>query len=212
MRVASPTWPSPLTVHTSSPRASTMARSSGGASRAAPGSNPSSFSRARHSGVGGSKSTHEERFLIAGTPGGSWRVPLDGGEPALLEGFPRQRNRLDPTGRYLAGNVFAEHTTRAIHVLDLETGERHAFEPPGPEFSRVAPLGLRPRRTPPGVARRHAQRWDLETRLADVLVEENVRFFNLGPDGRSLFTWIDGTSAPGGSRDRRADVDGSPCR
>ena len=135
----------------------------------------------------------EERFLIAGTPGGSWRVPLDGGEPALLEGFPRQRNRLDPTGRYLAGNVFAEHTTRAIHVLDLETGERHAFEPPGPEFSRVSHWEFD-----------HAgrllvsrggtlSRWDLETRVADVLIEEDVRFFNLGPDGRSLFTWIDGT-------------------
>ena len=130
------------------------------------------------------------RFLIAGTPGGSWKVPLDGGEPELLDGFPRQRNRLDPTGRYLAGNVFADHATRAMHILDLETGERQIFETPGRGPVSSWDFDAKGRLL---VARGGTlSRWDLESRAADVLIEENVRFFNLGPDGRSLFTWIDG--------------------
>ncbi len=133
------------------------------------------------------------RFLIAGTPGGSWKVPLNGGEPELLDGFPRQRNRLDPTGRYLAGNVFAEHATRAMHVLDLETGERYSFEPPGPEFSRVSAWDFDADGRLLVSRGGTLSRWDLKTRLADELIEEGVWFFNLGPDGESLITWIDDT-------------------
>ena len=131
------------------------------------------------------------RFLIVGTVGGAWRVPLDGGEPVLLDGFPRQGNQLDPTGRYLAGSVLAEHRTKNIDVLDLDTGERHTFEPPGPDWGRVGSYDFD--HTGRLLVSRGGtlSRWDLETRLADVLIEEDAWFFALGPNGQTLLAWIE---------------------
>ena len=129
------------------------------------------------------------RFLIVGTPGGIWKVPLDGGEPAKLEGFPRQNSKLDPSGRYLAGSAWADHGTEEMHVLDLETGATRVFETPGEgnvvawDFDHAGLLIV----ARGGVL----SRWNPETGLADILFTDWAWGFQMGPDGRRLLGWID---------------------
>jgi WD40 repeat protein len=73
-------------------------------------------------------------FVIIHSDSGIWKVPLDGGAPAVIEDialYPWGLN-VDPTGRYLAS--CPDRTGRSspiVEVLDLETGERLQLEQPG---------------------------------------------------------------------------------
>ena len=130
------------------------------------------------------------RFLVVGTPGGIWKVPLDGDEPVKLEGFPRQNSKLDPSGRYLAGRVFADHGTEEMHVLDLETGNIRVFETPGEGNVRAWNFDSNGKLI---VARGGViSRWSPETGLAEVLIAEEAWGIQMGPDGLHMLCWIDG--------------------
>ena len=130
------------------------------------------------------------RFLIVGTPGGIWKVPLDGGEPMKLEGFPRQNSKLDPSGRYLAGRVWADHRTEEMHVLDLETGATRVFETPGEGNVRAWDFDSNGQLI---VARGGViSRWSPETGLAEVLIAEEAWGIQVGPVGLHMLCWIDG--------------------
>ena len=71
------------------------------------------------------------RFLVVGFLEGAWKVPLDGSDPTALDSLVRMGAELGPTGRLLAANYWNEGLTPTMVVLDLETGERWQFDPPG---------------------------------------------------------------------------------
>jgi DNA-binding winged helix-turn-helix (wHTH) protein/WD40 repeat protein len=133
-----------------------------------------------------------ERFLIASFPGGVWKVPLDGGEPQLIEEFPRQQSKLSPSGRFLAVKLNWDERGTVLYTLDLETGATRVFDFPGDGrlirwgfdhtgqviFARNGPLS----------------RWNLENGEMDVLIPDAVDWFKMGPDGRRLLWWLDDTA------------------
>ena len=71
------------------------------------------------------------RFVIIGDQAGTYLVPLDGGAPETLEGFPRLNPIVCPEGRLVATNIWREGHTPTMVVMDLETRERREFDPPG---------------------------------------------------------------------------------
>ncbi len=80
--------------------------------------------------------------VTGGRPGRLVVVPMDGGEPRRLEGFPNETlieaAAFSPSGRLVAaasGIGVEEHTLR---VWDLETGEARAFDLPRSEMSRYS--------------------------------------------------------------------------
>jgi WD40 repeat protein len=124
-------------------------------------------------------------FLVAGGTGGVWKIPLDGSEPSEIKDFPRQIRSLDPTGRYLAGNRWVDRRTPNMEVLDLETGTRREYEPPGDGnvrqwfFDSSGKLMV----TKGGVV----SLWDPETGSTETLFE-NVTLGFPYPDGRVYVT------------------------
>jgi len=133
------------------------------------------------------------RFLIVGGYGGEWMVPLDGGDPTLLdlEGFPLVP-KLDPSGRYLFSGRYADDRTSASSVLDLETGERWVIDAPGVgnsnylrwSFDETGRLLV----TKGGVV----SRWDPRTQETEVLFRQGYRGAWAQPDGSLLMEESDG--------------------
>ncbi len=121
------------------------------------------------------------RFLVVGFTGGVWKVPLDGTSPTPLNDFPRMAAELGPAGRLLAGNPWVEGHTPTMVVLDLETGERWEFEPPGEgnvsswEFDPAGRLLV----AKGGVL----SRWDPASDVTETLISEGIFQFDLSEDG-----------------------------
>ena len=129
-----------------------------------------------------------ERFLIASFPGGIWKVPLDGGEPRLIEDFPLQGFGLSPSGRYLEAFTIGPDQVGKLQVLDLETGDRQFYDFPGEghllywyddtdEQFLVARNGV-------------LNRWNIETGSVQVLIAEGVNGCSWPLDSRHLLCWI----------------------
>jgi WD40 repeat protein len=126
------------------------------------------------------------RFLIAENSRGLWKVPLDGGDPAPIEGSTLWGMRdLDPKGRYLAGLLEESREITRVGVLDLQTGELVEPDPPGEGSSGSRFFD------PSGgllVARGGVlSRWDPETRTFEVLIDEGVPFAR--PIGDNSLVW-----------------------
>jgi WD40 repeat protein len=129
-----------------------------------------------------------ERFLIASFPGGIWKVPLDGGEPQLIEDFPRQGFGLSPSGRYLEAFTIGPDQVRKLQVLDLETGDRQFYDFPGEGrlaywYDDTDDQFLLARS---GVL----NRWNIETGSVQVLIAEGVNGCSWPLDSRHMLCWI----------------------
>jgi len=114
------------------------------------------------------------RFLVYGGSGALWKVPLDGGDPIILEGFTYSP-KLDPSGRYLVSNNLTARNAPRGNVVDLETGERWLIDPPGEgeapdsawSFDQTGRLLV----TRGGVV----SRWDPRTQETEILFREGYR-------------------------------------
>jgi WD40 repeat protein len=122
--------------------------------------------------------------LVAGSDRGAWRIPLDGSPPAVIEGLPKVFPCVSPDGR-LAAAAYVE-----MVVVDLETGERREFDPPG-----EGGLYNRYRFDAAGrllVARGDVlSRWDPATGATEVIADEPIRWFRPLADGRHLLVYGD---------------------
>ena len=122
------------------------------------------------------------RFLVYGGSGVLWKVPLDGGDPIVLEGFPNSPE-LDPSGRYLVSNNWADDNAPRGNVLDLETGERWLIDPPGEGMSDDSGWSLdqtgRLLVTRGGVV----SRWDPRTQETEILFRQGYEVAYARPDG-----------------------------
>jgi WD40 repeat protein len=131
------------------------------------------------------------RFLVYGGSGALWKVPLDGGDPIMLEGFTWSPE-LDPSGRYLVSNRFSDENTPRGNVLDLETGERWLIDPPGEgmsidsawSFDQTGRLLV----TRGGVV----SRWDPRTQETEILFREGYDVAYARPDGSFFMEESDG--------------------
>jgi WD40 repeat protein len=129
-----------------------------------------------------------ERFLIASFPGGIWKVPLDGGEPQLIEDFPLQGFSLSPSGRFLAVKLTWDERGDVLLARDLETGEDRFYDFPG-EGERIRwrfESGEQILVVRGGVL----YRWSPETGSAQVLVSEGVSGCWSPLDGRHVLCSI----------------------
>ncbi len=131
------------------------------------------------------------RFLVYGGPGALWKVPLDGGDPIMLEGFTWSP-KLDPSGRYLVSNRIADDDTPRGNVLDLETGERWVIDPPGegtiPDYAWSFDQTGRLLVTRGGVV----SRWDPRTQETEILFRQGYRGAWARPDGSFFMEESDG--------------------
>jgi WD40 repeat protein len=122
-----------------------------------------------------------------------WKVPLDGGDPIILEeGFGRYPV-LDPSGRYLAGQRIADDSTPSLSVLDLETGERWVINPPGE--GGLAPYAGNFDQTGRLLVTRGGlvSRWDWRTQTTEVLFQQGYTTAEVRPDGSIYLEESDGT-------------------
>jgi WD40 repeat protein len=72
------------------------------------------------------------RFVLTGGDR-ALLIPLDGGSPRRLEGFPDEvvvATALSPSGRRVAGGTYAGRGPKRIRVWDLESGETRVFDSP----------------------------------------------------------------------------------
>jgi DNA-binding winged helix-turn-helix (wHTH) protein/WD40 repeat protein len=120
-----------------------------------------------------------ERFVIASYPGGIWKVPLDGGEPQLLEDFPRQGFRLSPSGQRLAVRLNRKRGP-VLYALDLETGESQMYNFPGE--GDLASWSYESDEQLLVVQGGVLYRWIPETGSEQVLIAKGVDTFARGPD------------------------------
>jgi WD40 repeat protein len=119
------------------------------------------------------------RFVIVS---GGKKVPLDGGDPIILEGF-HQYPVLDPSGRFLAGQRIADDSTPSLSVLDLETGEWWMINPPG-EGGLTSYAGSFDQTGRLLVARGGVvSRWDWRTQTTEVLFQQGYTTAEPRPDG-----------------------------
>jgi WD40 repeat protein len=132
------------------------------------------------------------RFLVYGGSGVLWKVPLDGGDPIVLEGFANSP-KLDPSGRYLVSNNWTAKNTQKGNVLDLETGERWLIDPPGEGEAPDSAWGFdqtgRLLVTRGGVV----SRWDPRTQDTEVLFRQGYRGAWARLDGSLFMEESDGT-------------------
>jgi len=121
------------------------------------------------------------RFLLAGSTGGTWKVPLNGDTPHILEDFPRMLPALDPSGRFAAANPWNEGPTPTMVVLDLESNKRWVLDPPGEGNVQTSFFDSQGRLmvTKGGIV----SIWDPATETTDILFE-NVDIGYPYPDGR----------------------------
>jgi WD40 repeat protein len=134
----------------------------------------------------------EGRFLVYGGSGALWKVPLDGGEPMLLEGFANSP-KVDPSGRYLVSNNWTAKDTPRGNILDLETGERWLIDPPGEGMSDDSAWSFdqtgRLLVTQGGVV----SRWDPQTQETEILFRQGYEVAHARPDGSFFMVESDGT-------------------
>jgi WD40 repeat protein len=131
------------------------------------------------------------RFLVYGGSQTLWKVPLDGGDPIILDGFPRHP-RLDPSGRFLVSNRMTDENAPRGNVLDLETGERWVIDPPGEglssddawSFDQTGRLLV----TRGGVV----SRWDPQTQKTEILFQQGYLSAWARPDGSFFMEESDG--------------------
>jgi WD40 repeat protein len=131
------------------------------------------------------------RFLVYGGSGVLWKVPLDGSDPIVLEGFTNSP-KLDPSGRYLVSNDWTAKNTPGGNVLDLETGERWLIDPPGEgeapdsawSFDQTGRLLV----TRGGIV----SRWDPRTQKTEILFQQGYRSATARPDGSYFIEESDG--------------------
>ena len=107
-----------------------------------------------------------DRFLIAGTPGGVFMVPLDGAEPTLIEGLPGGHPSLGPNGHRVASS-----SGSTVVVVDLETGERWELEPRGEGDSDTVWADFETSDRLLVSTGKSISRWDLTTDSTAALVE-----------------------------------------
>lgn len=148
------------------------------------------FQTTRHVGVGLAVDPHGRFLIVSGKK--RWKVPLDGGDPIILEeGFGRYPVP-DPSGRYLAGQRIADDSTPSLSVLDLETGEWWVINPPGEgglaphagSFDQNGRLLV----TRGGVV----SRWDRRTQTTEVLFHRGYSTTEARPDGSLYLEESDG--------------------
>ncbi len=131
------------------------------------------------------------RFVIVSGYGGVRKVPLDGGDPIILEGF-QGSPVLDPSGRFLAGQRIADDSTPSLSVLDLETGEWWMINPPG-EGRLAGYAGSFDQTGRLLVARGGVvSRWDWRTQTTEVLFQQGYTTAEARPDGSIYLEGSDG--------------------
>jgi serine/threonine protein kinase/WD40 repeat protein len=121
------------------------------------------------------------RFLVVGFTDGAWKVPLDGSDPTALDSLVRMGAELGPTGRLLAANYWNEGLTPTMVVLDLETGERWQFDPPGE--GNVSYWGFGPAGEILMARGGILSRWDAASGATEILINEGVFQFEISQDG-----------------------------